>query len=217
MSLELDREQVVQELCAHYAQDHLTTGELESRFDAVYKATSRDQLVTQLAGLPALTRTAVAPIPLYQVAPATVTPVGGVLPAGEKRYLSVFAEVKKEGHWVPAPLILARVVFGSMVLDLREAELPPEGITIDAEVVFGECRILLPPGLAADVDASAMMGSVTDKSQRGLPGAPMIRVRGSALFGEIVVKTQLPKPARMESWRKQLKAFFGGDDGSGLA
>jgi hypothetical protein len=53
------------------------------------------------------------------------------------------------------------------------------------------------------------MGSVVDKSQRGLPNAPVIRVRGSTLFGEISVKTMLPKPARLESWRQQLKAFFG--------
>jgi hypothetical protein len=208
MSLEFEREQAVQELCAHYAQDHLSTGELESRFDRVYKADSRAQLQTVLSGLPALQRTTMVPAPLYQVA-RPETPRGGVLPAGEKRYLSVFAEVKKEGFWTPAPLILARVVFGSMVLDLREAELPVEGITIDADVLFGELKVLLPPGVGADVDASAVMGSVVDKSQRGLPNAPVIRVRGSTLFGEISVKTMLPKPARLESWRQQLKAFFG--------
>jgi hypothetical protein len=213
MSLDFEKEQAVQELCAHYAQDHLSTGELESRFERVYKSTSRDQLQTVLTGLPALQRTAVAPAPLYQVAPAPRG--GGVLPPGEKRYLSVFAEVKKEGAWTPTPVIVARIVFGSMVLDLREAELPLEGITIDVDVMFGDCKVLLPPGVGADVDATAVMGSVNDKAQRALPGAPVIRVRGSAIFGEITVKTMLPKPARMESWRKQLKAFFGTDDARG--
>lgn len=213
MSLELEKEQAVQELCAHYAQDHLSTGELESRFENVYKASSRAQLQTVLTGLPVLRNTTMVPSPLYQVA-RPMTP-SGMMDSGEKRYLSVFSEVKKEGYWVPAPVILARVVFGSIVLDLREAELPREGITIDADVLFGECKVLLPPGVGADVDASAMMGTVSDKSQRGLPNAPLIRVRGNVLFGEITVKTMLPKPARMEKWRKQLKAFFGTDDGSG--
>lgn len=219
MSFEIEREQAVQQLCAHYAQDHLSTGELESRFDGVYKAASREQLQTVLTGLPALRRTSIAPAPLYQVAHA-ITPSGaqtGVLPPNEKRLLSIFAEVKKEGWWTPTPVILGRVVFGSMLLDLREAELPPEGITIDLDVIFGDCKVLLPPGIGADVDATAMMGTVTDKSQRGLPNAPIIRVRGSALFGEITVKTMLPKPARMESWRKQLKSFFGSDDPTGGA
>lgn len=217
MSLEIEREQAVQALCAHYAQDHLTTGELESRFDGVYKAASREQLQTVLTGLPALRRTSIAPAPLYQVA-AAVTPSvspAGVMPPQEKRYLAVFGEVKKEGWWTPAPVIVGRVVFGSMLLDLREAELPPEGIMIDVDVIFGDCKVLLPPGISADVDATAMMGTVTDKSQRGLPNAPIIRVRGSVVFGEVVVKTMLPKPARMESWRKQLKSFFGNDDPTG--
>ncbi len=214
MSLEVEREQAVQALCAHYAQDHLSTGELESRFDGVYKASSREQLQTVLMGLPALRGTSLAPAPLYQLAP-TSPPLGtsrGGLPANEKRFLSVFAEVKKEGWWSPTPVIIGRVVFGSMLLDLREAELPPEGITIDLDVIFGDCKVLLPPGVGADVDATAMLGTVTDKSQRGLPDAPLVRVRGSAVFGEITVKTQLPKPARLESWRKQLRAFFGDED-----
>jgi len=210
MSLELEREQAVQELCAHYAQDHLTTGELEQRFDGVYKASSRDQLRTVLVGLPALSRTSVAPAPIYQLAHPP-TPTNSWPAVEERRYVAIFSEVKKEGHWMPAARIRARIVFGAMVLDLREAELPLEGITVDVDVFAGECRILLPPGVGADVDASAFMGSVEDKAQRGLPSAPMIHVRGSAFMGSIIVKTQLPKPARMESWRKQLKAFFGTD------
>jgi Cell wall-active antibiotics response 4TMS YvqF/Domain of unknown function (DUF1707) len=213
LSLELEREQAVQELCAHYAQDHLSTGELETRFEHLYRSRSREDLRTALGGLPALRGTSLGPsaIPLYQLAP--VPSRAGILPPGEKRYLSIFAEVKKEGAWTPPPVIVARILFGSMVLDLREAELPLGGITIDADVMFGECKVLLPPGVGADVDATAILGTVTDKAQRALPGAPIIRVRGSAMFGEIVVKTMLPKPARMESWRKQLKAFFGTDAG----
>ena len=43
-SLELDRERAIQTLCAHYANDHLTTQELEARFDLAYKATSATEL-----------------------------------------------------------------------------------------------------------------------------------------------------------------------------
>ena len=42
--LELDRERVIQTLCAHYANDHLSTQELEVRFDSAYKAESRAEL-----------------------------------------------------------------------------------------------------------------------------------------------------------------------------
>lgn len=213
MTLDLEREEVVQALCAHYAQDHLSTGELESRFERVYKSTDRWELRTVLEGLPAMGPLVPPPAPLYALANT-----GSGLPADEKRYLSLFSEVKKEGAWVPARKISLFVMFGSALLDLREAALPPGGIEIDADVIFGEAKVLLPPGIGAQVDCSAVPITAEDKSRPGVPGAPVIRVRGGAFMGSIVVITKLPKPARMESWRKQLKAFFGtgDDDGSGL-
>lgn len=204
MSLDLEKEQVVQALCAHYAQDHLSTGELEARFDRIYKSTSRAQLDTVLQGLPSLPRASVAPAPMYHLAEPT-----GALPSNQRRYLAVFSEVKKEGVWSPAPMIEAKVVFGTVILDLRDADLPPEGLTIDVDVVFGEAKVLLPPGIGADVDCSAVMGEVSDKAHRALPGAPVIRVRGSVIFGSITVVTKLPKPARLESWRNQLRSLLG--------
>jgi hypothetical protein len=209
VTLDFEKEQAVQALCAHYAQDHLSTGELETRFERVYKSASRSQLDTVLAGLPALKRADVAPAPLYRVATGT-----GALPSNKKRYLAVFSGVKKEGAWEPAPEIEAKVIFGELVLDLRDAIIPLDGMQVDLDVMFGEARVLLPPGVGAEVDASAIMGSVEDKAQRALPGAPVIRVRGGVLFGTIRVETRLPKPARMESWRQQIRAFL--RDGTGL-
>lgn len=204
MSLDLEKEQVVQALCAHYAQDHLSTGELEARFDRIYKSTSRSQLDTVLQGLPTLARTGVASAPMYQVGSTR-----GAQPTSEQRYLAVFSGVKKEGAWSPAPNIAAKIVFGNIVLDLRDADLPAEGLTIDLDVLFGDAEILLPPGVGADVDCSVIAGSVVDNAQRALPGAPVVRVRGSAVFGAITVKTKLPKPARLESWRQQIRGLLG--------
>lgn len=204
MSLEVDREEVVQTLCAHYAQDHLSTGELEARFERVYQSSNRAQLRTVLEGLPAIGPLAVPPAPMYQVADR---PSG--LPVSTKRYLALFSEVKKEGHWTPADFLAVRAIMGGVVLDFRDAELPPGGIEIDVDVIMGEAKILLPPGIGADVDCSAILGSVEDKARPPLPGSPIIRVRGNAVMGSIVVVTKIPKPARLESWRSKLKGLLG--------
>ncbi len=211
MNLEVEKEEVVQALCAHYAQDHLSTGELEARFDRAYKSRNKQELLTVLDGLPALSRAIAPPPPMY----ALSTPTRGVLSPGEKRYLCVFSQVNKEGHWRPAPQIAGRVVMGGLLLDLRDAELPPQGIDIDVDVFMGEAKILLPPGVGADVDCSAFMGEVSDKARPALPGAPIIRVRGSSFMGSIIVQTKLPKPQKLEGWRAQIKGLLGmGDDGS---
>lgn len=213
MSLELQKEEVVQTLCAHYAQDHLSTGELEARFDRVYKSADRQQLLTVLEGLPALNRLAPIPPPLYEVG----APTRSGLAPDEKRYLALFSQVNKEGHWTPARRIAGRVIMGGLLLDLRDAVLPPEGIDIEVDVIMGEAKVILPPGVRAEVDCTAIMGEVSDKARPALPGAPVIRVTGSSVMGSIVVVTKLPKPQKLEGWRAQLKGLFGvgSSDGTG--
>ncbi len=225
MSLDLQREQVVQELCAHYAQDHLTTGELESRFERVYRASDAAVLRTVLDGLPAINRAALAsplsgslsgatsgppssPSPLYQPPPRT-----SGLRDSEKRYLAMFSQVTKEGFWRAPSRARVRAVMGGVVLDLREADIPPDGMEIDAEAFMGEVKILLPFGVGAEVDCTAIMGEIVDRTQVGAPGMPTIRVRGGATMGTIRVETKLPKSAKLESWRAQMRSWLGsGED-----
>lgn len=219
MSLDLEREEVVQTLCAHYAQDHLTTGELEARFERVYRAADRDALRTVLDGLPAIKRptptataataapAALQGAPLYEP-PRHVTGFRDT----EKRYLAIFSTVKKEGVWRAPTVARVRAVMGSVILDLREADIPPEGMEIDAEAIMGEVKILLPLGVGADVDCTAILGEVVDRAQQGSPGLPFIRVHGGTTMGTIRVETKLPKQARLESWRQQVRGWLG--DGS---
>lgn len=203
MNLELEKEHVVQQLCAHYAQDHLSTGELEARFERVYKAQSAASLRTVLEGLPAVTGLVPVSAPLYAVAPV------GQRPAGEsKRMTAIFSGISKTGQWAPGQRIEGVAMFGSIEIDLREAQIPAEGIEMNFDAYLGSVEVLLPPGIGADIDCSAFMGSVEDKAHAGAPGAPRIRITGDVFMGSIEVKTKLPKKARMESWRAQVKAWF---------
>jgi len=208
MNLEVERERVVQELCTHYAQDHITTGELELRVERVYRSADQAQLLTVLEGLPAIAPMRASVVPLY----AASVPATRGIPDDEKRYVAVFSEVRKEGAWIPPRQINAKTVFGGIILDFSGVEVPVDGVDIELDVIFAEATIILPPGLNADVDCTAMLGSVEDKSQPGAPGAPTVRVRGGAVFGGIYVKTKVPKKARMESWRKQLKSWLGTEE-----
>jgi hypothetical protein len=215
MSLDLEREEVVQTLCAHYAQDHLTTGELEARFEQVYRAPDRAALFTVLDGLPAIKRPA-PPSPLGELRPSAPPllyepprQVTGLRDA-EKRYLAIFSEVKKEGAWRAPSFAKVRAIMGGVVLDLREADIPPDGMEIDAECIMGEVRILLPLGVGAEVDCTAILGEVVDRTQQGTPGLPVVRVRGGTTMGAIRVETKLPKKAKLESWRDEVRGWLGG-------
>lgn len=212
MSLELEKEEVVQTLCAHYAQDHLSTGELEARFERVYQSADKKQLLTVLDGLPALNRLAPVPPPLYEVG----APTRGGLAPDEKRYLALFSQVNKEGHWTPARRIAGRAIMGGILLDLRDAVLPPEGLDVEFDVIMGEGKVILPPGVRAEVDCTAIMAEVSDKGRPALPGAPVVRVTGSVFMGSIEVVTKLPKKQKLEGWRAHLKGLLGAGDTDNL-
>lgn len=210
MTLELERERVVQELCAAYAHDHLSTGELESRLERVYVSVDPQQLRTLLDGLPAAslpTPRSARPATPTASAPAPVP--GRAVAANERRYLAVFSQVRRDGPWTPSASIRGRAIFGGIHLDLREASIPAGGIDIDLEVIMGDARITLPPGVGADVDCTALMASVEDKSRPAFPGAPIVRIRGGAIMASILVVTKVPRAERVESWRRQLREWFG--------
>lgn len=200
MSLELERERAVQALCAHFAQDHLTTQELELRFEEVYRASSLDELRGLTRGLPALAAASLdaTPLPMYAVATPTSVPV-------EKRFLALMSEVRRQGLWSVPERVRARAFMGSVRLDLREGQVPAGGADIDVSVFMGEVRIILPPGLRADVDGFAIMGEFSDRTAGGgTLDAPTIRVHGKAIMGAVRVETRLPKEGALQAWKRRL-------------
>lgn len=218
MTLEFEREDVVQKLCAAYARDHITTGELEARLERVYKASDKTQLTTLLEGLPAvqLQRLGDARVVAASAPPRTPLPPmpaatqrGQGLRTGEKRYAAFMSEIRKEGAWSPSPVILAKTIMGSVFLDFREAQIPAEGIEIYADVFMGDLKIILPPGLPAEVDCSTFMGSVSDKSKAGVPGAPLVRVNGSTFMGSVSVVTKAPRREGESALRAQMRSWLG--------
>jgi hypothetical protein len=203
MSLELERERTVQALCTHYAHDHLTTQELEVRFETVYRAASTDALYATLRDLPALPPAVApqpAPPPMYGVAALHSAPT-------EKRFLAVMSEVIRKSGWVIPARIKAKSFMGTVRLDLREADVPAEGVDIDATAVMGEVRIILPPGLRAEVDGLAFMGEFSDRTIGGDAAraqGPTVRVSGEAVMGSVRVETRLPNESALMAWKRRL-------------
>jgi hypothetical protein len=200
MTLDLEREQAVQALSAHFAHDHLSTQELELRFEMVYRATTLEELRALTAGLPALPGS-VAPTPMYAMASPTPTL------AREKRFLALMSEVRRQGIWEVPPRVKAKAFMGAVRLDLREGVLPPGGVDIQATAFMGEVRIILPPGVRADVDGMAIIGEFTDRSVStgsAADGAPVVRVSGEAFMGAVRVETRLSSETAIEAWKRRL-------------
>lgn len=203
-SLEIDRERTIQALCAHYASDHLTTQELELRFDRAYKAHDATELQTLLFNLPALPPMVAAPAPFYSMAPERGS---GAVALPEKRYLAMMSEVKKAGTWTVSPRTVATAIMGSIRLDLREALLPGADVDIEVTAIMGEIIIIVPPGLRVESDGFAFMGEFeshnSDADQRD---SPLVRIHGSCVMGAVRVQLRLPGESKLEAWRRRRRA-----------
>jgi hypothetical protein len=89
-----------------------------------------------------------------------------------------------EGAWLTA-------IFGGITLDLRDAELAPDGASINATVAFGGIDILVPTGWRISVRSTPIFGGVEDKTDHSQPppsGAPTLRVDAECVFGGVDIK-----------------------------
>jgi hypothetical protein len=201
-SLELDRERVIQSLCAHFANDHLTTQELEARFDRAYKAANSRELEALTSNLPALPGD-VAPSSAPAVAPRAAALTGEV--ASVKRSLALMSEVVKAGEWIPARKNVVHALMGTATIDLREALLSPGEIEFELNALMGEIKVIVPPGLRVACDGLAIMAEFREYHSAGFddPGAPLVRIHGMAVMGSVTVQTRLPGETGREARRRQ--------------
>jgi hypothetical protein len=203
LSLEQDRERIVEALSAHYAEDHLSTQELEERFERAYRATSLAELQQVLSGLPALVAPARVPAPRASAKPAPR--VADPSPAGQRRYLAIMSNFRKQGNWTPNRHTHIKAIMASVQVDLRDATFVDSEIEFDVTAIMTEVRILVPPGVRVECDGFAFMGEFADKhdGSAGDYDAPLVRVTGTAVMATVIVETRLPGESRLAARRRE--------------
>lgn len=176
-----DRERVITLLNEAAGDGRLTLSEHSERAERAYAARTLGELAeltTDLAGASA------QPIRLD----------------GRKPIAGIFGRERRDGRWVVPDRLAVTVIFGEVVLDLREAVLQSQRITVLATVVGGTLQLIVPEGVAVEVTGSA---AVSRDSRNGtptpLPETPVIEVRAFSLAGRI--KVVRPRKSR---WRGPL-------------
>ncbi len=187
--LKREREHAVQLLIDHYAADHLTVEEFESRLDSAYLATTRDELEGLLAGLPVLeSRTDQPQVPAVQRAPAEAVRDHGF-------QIAIMGGYEKKGEWTPPRKLSSLAMMGGAGLDFREAKMPPGVTEVNVLAIMGGVEILVPPGLAVETHGFGFMGGFEGVDQVGVdrdPDAPRLVIRGMAIMGGVEVTVRLP-------------------------
>ncbi|WP_375424675.1 DUF1707 domain-containing protein [uncultured Friedmanniella sp.] len=184
-----DREQVSTVLSTAYAEGRLTREEHDERLDALLAAKTFDDLV-------GLTRDLVGP-PLPTAAPAVAGPKLDTVAASEEtdRMVAVFSGTERKGTWRVRRRIESYALFGGIDLDMREATFESPVTEISGFWCFGGLDIKVPAGVEVrDQTMGIFGGSDVKNVGEPQPGAPVLVIKGMALFGGVSVKG--PRPAR---------------------
>jgi len=193
------REAAIQQLADGFAADLLTMDQFDDRVARAHSAATVAELDALVADLP-------APSPPTKATALVPLGVDAALEknATKKRLLSFFGSLERHGAWIVPDRISVGAVFGSTVLDFREARFSSQAVTLEVRAVFGSLEIIVPPQLAVECDGSSIFGSIESHAHAVAdPDRPILRITGTALFGSIEVQTRLPGESAGDARRRK--------------
>lgn len=178
------RERVLERLSDAFAQDQLGLEEFEARVDSAYQASTEP-------GLSVLVRD-LAPLP----APPRAEPLASpAISSSAPRVLAILGNVERRGRFRLVNGYRATSVLGNIELDLRDVVLPAGVTEIRVRAVLGNIEITVPPQLAVECEGSGILASFASMNRLPAEGgddAPVLRIVGSAVLGNVEIRT-LPR------------------------
>jgi hypothetical protein len=181
-----DREHVVNVLSTAYAEGRLSRDEHDERLSQVMTAKTFDDLIP-------ITHDLVVVSPAQQPRPTPATSQFAVdttsASPDPERMVAVFGAVNRKGKWRVRKNTQALALFGGIDLDMREAIFEHPVVEISGVWCFGGLDIKVPEGIEVRDQTAGIFGG-TDVSNLGelQPGAPVLVIKGLALFGGVSVK-----------------------------
>ena len=192
------REAAIQRLADSFAADLLTIDQFDERVARAHGAATVAELDALVADLPSTPARSTALVPL-----AVDTALDAQ--ATRRRIIAFFGSVERRGAWIAPERISVAAVFGSSVIDFREARFAAKSVTLDVRCVFGSLEVIVPPQLAVECDGSSIFGSIESHGGGAVadPDRPVLRIVGTALFGSIEVQTRLPGESGRDARRRR--------------
>lgn len=178
------RDLVIDQLSSGFANGLFEVDELERRMALVLAAQTPAELDTLVTDM----------------VPAATT---ALVPA--RRMRIVLGSVERSGPFAVPQHLAARVLWGNLELDLREARFAPGTTTIDVNVTMGNVEVIVPPGVTVEVDVSSFLANVEERVEPAeTSGGPVIRIVGRVKLGNLELETRLPgESARELRWRRR--------------
>jgi hypothetical protein len=114
---------------------------------------------------------------------------------------ALFGTVRRDGRWVVPARFPVSAVFGTLEIDLREALLQRRHVVVNAAVLGGRIRLVVPEGVRVEFTGRSIAGSQALRMrQPESREAPLIEVRGTVVLGSVGART--PKRRRRTRLRR---------------
>jgi len=165
-----EREQAIVRLREASAEGRLTLEELADRATLAYRAQSHADLARLTDDLP---------VPAASSSRRKPVRWSGV----------VIGELRRRGRWRIAGHTTVVMGIGDCELDLRQAELDGEEVTVTVVQLIGDTTIVVPHHVDVELSGLLLIGEKSDQGAQGdiVPSAPRVHVRVFGLIGELKV------------------------------
>jgi hypothetical protein len=170
LASDAEREQSIVLLRDAVTSGRLTLEEFSDRVGQAQVARTNTDLATLTADLPA-----VAP-ELPAVAPVS--------------HRALCSKLVRRGAWELPAHSSWRSIFGTIILDLRQARMPGPEVDLEIYNLFGTVTVIAPAGVAVDVQGGGAFASQVLEPPAFLPpaGAPRLRINVSGPGGTLYVR-----------------------------
>ncbi|GHF43666.1 hypothetical protein GCM10018790_21620 [Kitasatospora xanthocidica] len=193
-----DRERIAELLRDAYAEGRLDADEHAERIEAAYAAKTFGELAPLTRDLPAR--------PLsFEKAPlgAVATPQP---PARQESpaVVAIFGGASRKGRWRVGSHLKAFAAFGGVEIDLSDAVFESPEVEIVVMAMFGGVEVRVPENVTLQGGGVGLFGGFDVREQTAAdPYAPVVRVKGLAMFGGCTAKPRRGK--KLKEWvRRQL-------------
>jgi Domain of unknown function (DUF1707)/Cell wall-active antibiotics response 4TMS YvqF len=188
-----DRDATVALLREHAVEGRLTLEEFTERTASAYAARTRDELDRLARDLPS----AAAPVESRR---------------RPTRFLfSLLGSTERDGRVRVRRRVFCLMGLGNIDLDLRQATLEGDVITVTALGVFGAIDVYVPEGVEVDVHGFALGGHkrANGNDPPPQPGTPLVRVFAVSVFAGIDV-WRVPAAWSQKTWREVIRGIRSG-------
>ncbi|MGW2249004.1 DUF1707 domain-containing protein [Kitasatospora sp. NPDC001660] len=199
-----DRERVAELLRDAYAEGRLDVDEHAERIEAAYAAKTLGELAPLTRDLPSHRPLSFEKPPLDAPAPRPAAPAQPPARQEAPQMVAIFGGASRKGRWRVGSHLKAVAVFGGVEIDLSDAVFESPEVVIDVMALFGGVEVRVPENVSLHGGGVGIFGGFDVKEQTAAdPYAPVVRIRGTAIFGGCDAKPRRGK--KLKEWvRKQL-------------